>query len=366
MSIGQGIGMDPEIAALFLGARDNNKNVSGVLNNLDSPMLALLAGVYDPVSAQGGGAGGGQMWSKYAGNTDYPFVQEIMQLIQNGADPFYLNSHIDAKSGKADFGGFQAEDMKGLAKALHAEYNGTDSGGGGDGGGRGGSRDDGLPSWLRNPTDMYTAADVPLSRKNLQYINELAANDEEMAQQSFDAGKQYIIAKRKLGPLYGKKRDTAALIDYLQNDPKGKKLAKEKNIDWDKVDMTTGQVYSSPLSKSGQMTGWQRFAPWGAVYNLVDAGLTEVGRTAEIIGKENIMGNEATYLEDIVSPKPDKDLVADYRNKQSAYRGIKAEQKREKALETAYREGALKYAKEQGRTPTKDQLRGLLNFVQNT
>jgi hypothetical protein len=381
------MGMDPEIAALFLGARDNNKNVSSVLNNLDSSVLALLAGVYDPLAAQGGS--GGQLWSSYAGNPDYPVVQDIQQKIQGGADPYYLNSYIDGLvANKVDLNGFQDADLKGLAKGLYNEYNGKGSGGGGGGGG-----DDDLPSWLRDPTDVYTTQDLPMTPKLQEMISELRENDATYKAESFKKGKESIIAKRKLGPLYGKdftkdidsqikelkrkakegqgtpygppddfveeqakRLENKALVKWLKETPEGKKVAKEKKINWKKVDDESGNVYGwAPSRKKGS---WWNPLNWDE--NVVSA--------ASRVVESGVKRGNVTNIRDVVGYKaaPDSELEADYLRKKKSYQDVKGSQQRIDMLEQAYREGALSYLEGQGRTPTTDQLSGMLRYIQNT
>jgi hypothetical protein len=390
MSMGEGLGMDPEIAALFLGARDNNKNVSGLLNNIDSSVLALLAGVYDPLSAQG--RSGGQLWSSYAGNPDYPVVQDIQQKIQGGADPYYLNSYIDGLvANKVDLNGFQDADLKGLAKGLYNEYNGKGSGsGGGSGGG-----DDDLPSWLRDPTDVYTTQDLPMTPKLKEMISELRKNDATYKAESFKKGKESIIAKRKLGPLYGKdfsddiaskvnelkkeipslrstgygpddegeyiegaskRLENEALVKWLKETPEGKKLAKEKKINWKKVDAKSGKVYGwAPSRKKGS---------WWNPLNWDENVVSSASRAVESVVK----GGDVTNIRDVVGYKatPDAGLETDYLQKKKSYQDVKGSQQRIDMLEQAYREGALAYLEGQGRTPTRDQLSGMLKFIKNT
>ena len=175
-------------------------------------------------------------------------------------------------------------------------------------------------------------------------------------------------AKKKFGPLYGKDFTSPELLSFLKNDPEGAKLLKDKNIDWDKVDPDTGQIYSGPLSDSTQDTSWQRFTPWGAVRNLVGEGVTQVGRTAEIIGKEQIMGGKPKYISDVVGykkPVDPYDLYA-YEQAQLDEEANKLAKTRFDKLEEATRKGALRRVAENGQTPFTDQASTLLKFIAGT
>jgi hypothetical protein len=356
------MGMDPEIMAAFLGARDNNSNVSGLLGNLDNPMLAYLAGVYDPMAGQ---AGGGQLWASYANNPDYPIVQDIMQKIQNGADPFYLNSYIDSIAGDADFNGFQDADLKGLAKSLYNEYTGGGSGGGDGAGGGGGGGTWWGKAGLRNPTDVYTMADVPLSSDSRKMLSEARKKDIAAKSKLSDADAAVKAARSKLSNLYDKDFSTTELMTWLRNDPEGKKIAKEKNIDWDKVDETTGQVFGWGASKDTS-TGW--WDPISVATDLVSIPLREASRATEVFVKENVGGGKGKYIEDVVGYGKPEDPYAEYAYEKAKFErdALASASDRTSKLEEAARRGALRAMQDQGRTPTRDQLNTMMKFVQNT
>lgn len=357
------LGMDPEIMNLYLQAKGNKSDTS-FLNSLNNPWLTYLAGAYDPMSQQTGGAG--SLWSSYANNPEYPVVQDIIQKIQGGADPYYISSYIDGLvANGTDLNGFQDADLKGLAKGLYNEYTGK-SGGSSKGGGAGGN-------WwskagFRNPTDVYTTADVPLNadiRKMMVEQQLKTSNIKELKSKADSALKK---AEKKLSPMYNKRFDTEQLIDYLKNDPEGQKIAKEKNIDWSKVDETTGEVFSGPLSDVNYDNGWQKWTPWGALGNLVSQGVAEVGRVGEIYTKQNVMGGKPKYIEEKVGYRAKEDPYDVYAYDQAKLEqeALGDQQKKAAKLDEATRRGALRAFTEAGRTPTRDQMSTVLKFLKNT
>jgi hypothetical protein len=359
------LGMDPEIVNLYLQAK-GSKGDTSFLNTLNNPWLTYLAGAYDPMSQQVGGTG--TLWSSYASNADYPVVQDIMQKIQGGADPYYISSYIDGLvANGTDLNGFQDADLKGLAKGLYNEYTGKGSGSSKGGGGN--NANWWAKAGFRNPTDVYTTADVPLNADIRKMMVEQQLKTSKINELKSGADSAVKKTKSKLNPLYDKRFDTKELIDYLKNDPEGRKIAKEKNIDWSKVDETTGQVFSGPVSDDDPMyTGWQAWSPWGAVGNLVGQGVAEVGRTAEIIGKENIMGGKAKYIEDKVGYRGKENPYDVYAYDQAKLdqEALKDQQGKAAKLDEATRRGALRAFTEAGRTPTRDQMSTVLKFLKNT
>lgn len=353
--------MDPELMAAFLGARDNNKNVSGLLGNLDNPMLAFLAGVYDPMAGQ---AGGGQLWSSYANNPDYPIVQDIMKKIQNGADPFYLNSYIDSIAGDADFNGFQDADLKGLAKGLYNEYTGGGSGGG-DGAGGGGGGTWWGKAGLRNPTDVYTTADVPLNADVRKMLVEQQKQSKSIGESKIKADDAVKAAAKKLSPMYDKDFSTTELMTWLRTDPEGKKIAKEKNIDWRKVDENTGQIFGWGSSKDISSGWWD---PVSVVLDVASIPKRELSRAAEIFVKENVGGGKGKYIEDAVGYRGKENPYDVYAYDQAKLdkAALKDQESLASRREQATRRGVLRAYQEQGRTPTRDQLNTMMKFVQKT
>jgi hypothetical protein len=361
------LGMDPEIINLYLQAKGGKSDTS-FLNSLNNPWLTYLAGAYDPMSQQAGGAG--SLWASYANNPDYPVVQDIIKKIEGGADPYYISSYIDGLvSNGTDLNGFQDADLKGLAKGLYNEYTGKSSGSSKGGGGGAGGGNWWSKAGLRNPTDVYTTADVPLNADIQRMMVEQQLKSSNIKELKSKADSSVDKARKKLSPMYGKRFDTQQLIDYLKNDPEGQKIAKKNNIDWSKVDTTTGQVFSGPISDDDPMyTGWQAFSPWGALGNVVKKGVAQVGRTAEIIGKENIMGGKAKYIEDKVGFKAKENPYDVYAYEQAKLdqEALGDQQRKAAKLDEATRRGALRAFTEAGRTPTRDQMSTVLKFLKNT
>jgi hypothetical protein len=318
--------MDPELLQLFASARGANKNVSGLLGNIDNPLLAFLAGVYDPVSAQGQ-ATAGPLWAKYSQNPD-PTIQGILQEIIDGGDPFSLSSRIDQMDTMGDISGagFQVGDLKGLAKALHTEY--TTAG-----------DPKNMSVWakagLREPTDLYSTQDVPLgetSRKEIVGMREgQVAADRKLS----TAQTKYSKSKSKLNLQDDLKEDLAFGIKSGTggNDPRALLADWLKTQDY--LDEDSLQAEANRLRPKERY----RSIPFDRVVETAKGTLKKRG------------------------PKNNKAQQAEYTQAQYDVGSASVQSDAAKAAERLYREGLVSSYEAAGKTPTRDQLAGIMSFL---
>jgi len=308
--------MDPELLQLFASARGANKNVSGLLGNMDNSFLAFLAGVYDPVSAQGQ-PGGGPLWAKYSQNPD-PTIQGILQEIIDGGDPFSLSSKIDtmATMGDISAAGFQIGDLKGLAKALHKEY--TTAG-----------DPKNMSIWakagLREPTDLYSTEDVPLG--------------DESRQQIVGMREGQVAADRKMSTAqtqYGKVKSQLSVEDKI----------KEQMIDRLNSNRASGPYQSRAL------------AEWISQQDVLDENQLRNKAQALSVPEKEI--NKATKT---LSKRKNKVNQTEYTKSQYDVGSASMQSDAAKAAERLYREGLVSSYEAAGKTPTRDQLAGIMSFL---
>jgi hypothetical protein len=308
--------MDPELLQLFASARGANKNVSGLLGNMDNSLLAFLAGVYDPVSAQGQ-ATAGPLWAKYSQNPD-PTIQGILQEIIDGGDPFSLSSRIDQMDTMGDISGagFQVGDLKGLAKALHTEY--TTAG-----------DPKNMSVWakagLREPTDLYSTQDVPLgetSRKEIVGMRE-----------------GQVAADRKLSTAqtqYGKVKSQLSVEDKI----------KEQMINRLNSNRASGPYQSRAL------------AEWISQQDVLDENQLRNKAQALSVPEKEI--NKATKT---LSKRKNKVNQTEYTKSQYDLGSASVQSDAAKAAERLYREGLVSSYEAAGKTPLRDQLAGIMSFL---
>jgi len=160
--------MDPTLLALLASARDRNKNVSGVLGNLDNPLFAYLAGVYDPNTEFSSGASDMPMYSRYSSDPNTPeLIRNILSSVEAGYTKYDIEGQIDqlaaANPELLAQTGMQVDTLKSLAGEISKEYS---EGAGGGTSSKTWWKKAGLP----NPLELYTTETVPLGETSRQQV----------------------------------------------------------------------------------------------------------------------------------------------------------------------------------------------------
>lgn len=344
--------MDPELMQLFLSAKNSDTGAAGLLKLLTSPQLQLLAGQYDPLAAQGGSAG---LTQRYASDPT-PAIQQMMQQINTGIDKFALSSYVDSLAGQGvDTGSFQIDDLKSLGNALIAERDGT------------GPKNSKNAGGLRNPTDLYTTADVPVSQSNIKALSGYRKNQDQAASRLKQAEAGADTASKDMGPLFagmderGRPMAPSAqqMIQYVKSNQQS--LPGADSIDWRKVDPDTGTLYSWAGTQNRPKRGFAD--PRGLIDMFTKTPLQSVFKTGEDIWDMNF--GKSKSVADYV-PQPDEKKTEAYkkamRKKGLAEQQVNAGQ----GQEEAYRRGMLRAYAEAGKTPAKDQLAGIMRFLSAT
>ena len=298
--------MDKELMKLWFQAmRKGNKNVSGSLGNLDSSLLAYLAGVYDP-NTEFGGQDAMPLLSKY-GVSDVPAIQSVLASIQSGADPYSLEADIDALIAEnPDFisqTGMQPGTFKELSKAMLEEY-------------QTGSKP--KATWwskagLPNPLEMYDITNVPMSAETEAQIAgfraPVAGLEKDLARTS--AAERYALSlARQTGSPIAK--------DSPKRSDKVKSAAKQALVDINLPFLPVLRLIQKDKKSNVGTT------------KSVDA-------SSEAFKESQRKSIERGFIQQ---------QLADQRRK-----------------EEAARKGALEAAKALGRTPTGDALKKMMQFI---
>ena len=323
--------MDPELLQLlFQNARNNNKNVSGVLNNLDSPFLAYLANALDPMTQVDSG-GGGSLFAQYE-NYDQPAVQDVLAQIRNGVDKYWLSSYIDSNISDEDIvaSGFQPDDFKGLASALQEDYQ------------KGNQRKDvfskaGLPS----PLDVYDESNMPLEAPLANFLGKFSSESERIgglaqkAQKDVGSGRNRVdVAKNAMKEYAEKLRrgGTGGVPDMalrrLSEDVAGR-------------DMVTDTEWAELVEKySPKNTGYS----YGGYEKRYRERLAGAGKVPKISKKEmDSLSSSERQANDLMYLAKDA-----------------------KANEDMVRKAFLAKIQESGKTPLGDSLAAMMRFTANT
>jgi len=353
--------MDPEMIKLLAAAKAGNKNLSGTLNNLDNPLYTLIAGVYDPLAAQGGAAGGGgPLWSQYAGDTN-PIMRDLMMKIQNGTNKFYLGSYIDSlKPEDVQATGYSPSDLKGLASGLLKEY--TD----GASSSSGNSKDTLAKAGYRNPTDLYSTSDMPIGKQGAAGLTKIS-KEQVGIQKAVDATKLATIkAMSGLGPLFNgfdaagraKSPSVDQMMNYISNNENFKSQIPKG--DMRQVDPATGDIYQSHGTQQHRSYG--TFDPRNLL-NIIDIPLQEGFRTLEQLGSQ-IKGQQTPNIENILAGQMPTEKAVSKVKKAKRQEGLALGQSNASAAETElYKKGMMRALAETGRTPLGDQIKTMLKFA---
>ena len=347
---------DQELQMLmaFAAAKQGNKNVGGVLGNLDNPMLAVLAGAYDPRTASGAQGGGGPFWSKYSQSQD-PVIQDIIGKISQGFDKYQLNSYIDSLAAQGqDLGSFQVGDLKGVASSLQKEYVDGPSASGGAA-----SKDPFSKAGIPGPGELYDTSTVPLSAPNVKRISDIQAKLAADTAGYGDAVYNEKVARRTLD------RGSSATEE-------GKRISKEDILQW----------IGKESGKGRGTLGLNRVRSYFKNNPTEDMTRTDLGALLKKSGAEALKYSN--------NPKGDArgfDLaVKNIDKKASTVRGVGSNKKAVKAWEDArfktalmesmaaagqqreqaVREGQMQAAAQSGATPSTDAMKQILKFIAAT
>ena len=385
--------VDPELIKLMSAAKGGNKNVSSLLGNLDNSLLTFMAGVYDPLAAQGGSSagGGGPLWSQYSGDTN-PIMRDLMMKIQNGTNKFYLGSYIDSlPAADVQATGYSPSDLKGLATGMLKEYTeGASSS-------SGASKDPFAKAGLRNPLDLYSTSDMPVGKKGREGLVKITKEQDAIMKAVAAAEAASEKGKKAMGPLFNgfdeRGRAKGASVDqmmkYISQNPKLQSMLPKGNFSEDmrQIDPETGDIYS--MWGTQEEKGYKFYDPRNLL-NLVNIPLKRGARELELqktralgavgiggdgsgtYGQRNIrdlLGMELMDDENIYDPLKKEGVLKD-QTKADAYKKLK----RKEGLATGqanaaatsaelYKKGMMRALAETGRTPLGDQMKSLLQFV---
>lgn len=209
-----------QMLMMMMDAKKGNKNVSGVLNNLDSGFLSILSGAYDPRTAESSQSANQPFLNKYAQSED-PVVQDILSKLSQGYDKYQLSSYIDSLDAQGqNISSFQTGDLKSLANEFYKEYTGTGSGGsGGSKSSNTSVTDKARNAGLPDPTELYDINTVPLDSANLKRIKSIQDRVQKETARYGDASYNEGVARRNLD------RGSSATEE-------GKRISKEDILQW--------------------------------------------------------------------------------------------------------------------------------------
>lgn len=320
--------MDPELLQLFAATRGKNKNVSGVLNNLDNPLLAYLSGALNPMTQTGGGSGGGSLYAQYE-NYDNPAIQDVLAQIRNGVDKYWLSSYIDSNIDDSEMvaSGFQPQDFKGLASALQADYQ------------KGTAKND---MWskagLSNPLDIYDESNMPLEGGLSDLVTGFSSESQRAQDLYSKAAQDVSSRKNRIDVAKGAMKDFIGKLQGggagMPNDVAIRRLRE----DIEKRDVVTSEDLANLVEK----------------YSPAKRGNDKV--------YEEKYRDRIARASKNMPQVSSKDMQAVDEAQQEAF-ALQNIAKKQAEQERMIRQSILRNYQAQGRTPLKDELSTMMRFV---
>lgn len=329
--------MDEQLLQLMLQmsqAKKGNRNLPGLLNNLDNPLLLGMAGVLDPISfEQSMGTPG--LYGQYSADPNTPdAVRAIMDFVDQGANKYQIQAQINQlPSELVTESGYTPAQLEAMAGDMVKERS------------SGAGKNVFEKAGLRNPADIYTTADVPLSEDS---VRELVRLQQEA-----------VPVSNRLGA--EQQRGNAARTQ-MQNTKNSEKVAKE--------------VGRSRLLTSGLAAGnINKLAEWIASQGSISEQALKSGaerfRPKSKSDAESYDRAVGVASKRITKEMPDfamegskrRKAIADWEESKKREAKISAEASNNARLQESIRQANLGNAASQGRTPFTDQVSQLLRFV---
>lgn len=323
--------MDPQLlAALLSQAKGGNKNLSGVLGNMDSPILLALAQVLDPYYGTGQTtSGAGSLYGSFASDETTPAaVKAVMDYVDQGMNGYQIEAQINnLDPNVVKDSGYTDEQLISMGKEMAKE------------GGKKGT-DVFAKAGLRNPNDIYSLEDVPLNSYESKNYETYMDKARESEKGYGDIDYQFRVAQQRL----------KELREQQWEPPVGAPMGGEGTS----VRPMGGEGTSvRPMGGPGTT-----IRPTGAKGQV----LKPTGAKGDFLYPT---GGGGEYIPDErpEASQEDRDAVSRaLANRANLETKIKGDLMRAQAV----REGALNRAKSIGRTPFTDQTSALLKFIAGT
>lgn len=329
--------MNEELMRLMLQmsqAKKGNRNLSGLLNNLDNPFLLGMAGVLDPISFGQMGATPG-LYGQYSADPNTPdAVKAIMDYVDQGANKYQIQSQLNQLPEEVKTAsGYTPEQLDAMAADMVSERS------------KGVGKNVFEKAGFRNPSDIYTTADVPLTNES---INALIGLQEKSVPVS-----NRLSAEQQRG-------NTARV--QMQNTKEPKSVAKE-------IERARLLTSGTAAANVRQLADW--IASQGSVSEQSLKSGAERFRPKSKADAQSYDRAVQTATSRIKTKMPDftmgdakrRQAIQDWEESKKREAKIGAQMSNNARMQESIRQANLDRAASQGRTPFTDQLSQLLSFV---
>lgn len=329
--------MDEQILQLMAQlsqAKGGNKNLSGLMGNLDNPLLLALAGAIDPLALEQSSGGG--LYNQYANDPNTPdAVRAIMDYLDQGANKYQIQSELAKMPSEViTQSGYTPEMLDALASDMYSQRQ------------KGEDKNVFAKAGFRNPSEVYTAADVPLGVDAQLKLAELRAGMKEPLSALSREQQRGAKARQQLGEAANRK-DVMEVLSSTRNltTTGGARKGITDLLKWmEKEGYSSGNTIKEAAGK---------FRP----SNRSDASSYDIA----VDTASNRLARKTDALKD-KNPKRRK-AIKDWEASKMKEAELSAEASNNARLQAAIRESALERAAVAGRTPFTDQASQLLRFI---
>lgn len=358
-----GYTIDPQILNLFQQAAGSRTGAGRVADNLDSIYLAYLSGGLNPQTLVGsGGVGGGssELMDNWASDPN-PAIQQVIEHIRSGTDPYRLSSFVDAvianNTKDVQDLGLQPDDFKSLALNMNKQYSG-ESDSSGSSGSKG--RTNFAKAGFSNPLDTYDASNAPLNDAAVQFIMQ----QQQLGQQG---AKDFVGSQQKVSRTFDKLEETPEL---MSREYSGDRLARlfEKGVPMGRYATGSG-LWSGAIRAS--LANWLDSQNGPVTEAALNKKIKEFRPTSgpEIDQKmydkaiKEIKGKVSSQEAVNVSTDTSSAAFQDFRRQIDASRRAAFKQNEAGRQEMATRQGAADAANAAGQTPFGDEIKKRLALL---
>lgn len=353
--------MDPQViqllAQLMSQAKSGNRNVSSLGNNLSDPVILALAGVLDPYYGQSSSSG--ELYSQFANDPSTPpAVQAVMDYVDQGMNGYQIEAQINKLDGsvKTD-SGYTDEQLISMGREMAKERSKAKSSNAFEKAG------------LRNPNDIYTLNDIPLTADQqsvyAKYLDKAGETQKRLdnADYAIRVAQQRVKDNEDIPEVEDTvaRRMAMAAANMPENYMAKSMAEAAKNASGDYMGRTAAEAAKN--RPENYMAKSMAMAAANMPENYMAKSMAEAAKNAEPNYMAQSMGQGS---------KKSKQKLVDVNDADAIARAIAQKADLDTIMQgdlmraQAVKKGALKRAAESGRTPFTDQASALLRFIAGT
>lgn len=354
--------MDPILAQAILKLLQGDSDLSGLTGAAKNPLMMYLSGAYNPLA--GMEQTQSPLFTQYAGNPEFPSVNQIISLIQQGADEFMVKSTAKKMGDSYSSDGFDSDTFVQLAGQLHKDFTKNKPGG---------ENDFWAKQGLARPEDIYSVDNLPSDPVLNTRLQESMLKEQELTRQAGQLRSRAEQRREQVGPLFDVNlNEKGGAKQFLTSTPEGRKAAGEAGFSGKAVTRSgtvrgrnlTVQDLAGSMGKNmstRQLIDWLKKDPEGQKV------LKERKINPKMISGTGVVRGAQTQLSDVFDMErtggarqreKSEYFAADARAKQAEDAA-----KLEAYQRAQYAQGFAESRNAAGRTPLNDQLRQMAAFL---